>query len=227
MRQPSSIGFRKWLELEKLKQDFIEAAENDDFPQRVFAYLSAAFDAPFKEGGEWRSTVLSIQKAHEKNFVNITIPIIKDAPKSGPKSGKEADWNYVGRDWHYYSHILAAAYGWSIEYIGDLDVNVAFGHIQEIMTDEQLEHEFTHSLSEIAYRYNKSTKKSDFVPMKRPYWMKPATPQAIKKIRIRKDMIPVGNIEHVSGLPPEYQFKEINETKETKSKRNPQTLSGS
>lgn len=224
MRQPSS--FRKWLDLEKLKQDFIEAAENDDFPQRVFAYLSAAFDTPAKEKAEWRSTVLSIQKAHEKNFINITIPIIKDAPKSG----KEADWNYVGRDWHYYSHILAQAYGWTLEYIGDLDVNTAFGHIQEIMTDEQLEHEFAHGLSEIAYRYNKSTKKSDFVPMKRPYWMKPATPQEIKKIRIRRDMIPVGNIEHISGLPPEYQFKEINETnkaKETKSQRDSQTLSGS
>lgn len=223
MRVRSSIGFRKWIELETKKQSFIEAAENDDFPQKVFVYLSAAFDTPFKEGQGWENAVRSIQKAHEQNSVEIYIPIIKDAPKSG----KEIDWNYSGRDWHYYSHILSQAYGWTLEYIGNLDVNTAFAHIQEVLTDEQVEKEFTHGLSEVAYRYNKSTKKSEYVPLKRPYWMRAATPQTIKKVVIRADMIPVGNIQHVSGLPEEYQFKEYetNKAKKTKPDRDTQTLS--
>lgn len=197
-----SNGFRNWLELEKLKGNFIEAAESDEFPEKVFAYLSAALGVPVKklEEKQWGSTVLTLTETVNSYPQPKGLPILDSAPKGG----KEADWNYDGRDWHYYSHLLADAYGWTLEYIADLEILTAFAHLQEILTDEFLEREFYHSLSEIAYRYNKGTKKSDYVPLKRPYWMRVVISKTIKKVKIKKSLLPVGVGIDASGLPKEY-----------------------
>lgn len=199
MRQPSS--FRKWIDLETKKQSFIEAAGNDDFPQKVFEYLSAAFDVPIRklEGQGWKNTVLSLHKAYAQ-FLPKTIPLLDSAPKDT----KPVDWDYDNRTWNYYSHLIAKAYGWTLDYIGNLDVNEALAHLQEILTDDQLEREFVYGLSEIAYPYNKSTKKSEFKPMKRPYWMKPVIKE-VKMVKIRRDMLPVGRIQNIHGLPEEFK----------------------
>lgn len=212
MRQPSKLGFRKFIELEQLKSEVTEAAESGDFPDRVFAYLSAVFGKVNEKEG-WQKTLVHLSEAQSKT-VKIYIPIVKDSPKSG----KEVEWNYAGRDWFFYSHLLAKAYGWTLEYISDLEVNDAFAHIQEILTDEQIEREFYHGLSEVSYRYDKSTKKSNYVPMKRPYWMRPVAPNVIKKVKIKKSLLPVGVIKNLHGLPEEYNLVE---TEKINPPRNP------
>lgn len=199
------IAFKKWIELENKKASFIEAADSEAFPELVFAYLSAALDVPVNrmDRKQWGSTVLTLTETVNSYTQPKGIPILDSAPKGG----KEADWNYSGRDWHYYSHLLAEAYGWTLEYIANLEVLTAFAHLQEILTDEFLEREFYHQLSELAYKYDKGSKKSNYVPMKKPYWMNPAAPKEIKKIKVRRDMLPVGLIKDISGLPKEYQFE--------------------
>lgn len=196
-RLPSKPKFRKWVELEEAKQSITKATEIAEFPDRVFGYLSIAFGRKPKEG-YWKTSVFSFSEALDKLHVDIPIPMIKNPPKNG----KESEWEYEGRTWFYLSNILAGAYGWTLDYIADLDVVEAFGHIQEVLTDKHLEQEFYYSLSEIAYPYNKSTKKGEFKPMARPYWMRPAS-KPIKKIRIRRDMAPIGTMIDVSRLGAE------------------------
>jgi len=105
----------------------------------------------------------------------------------------------------------------------------AFAHIQEILTDRQLEQEFFYSLSEIAYPYNKATKKGEFKPMPRPYWMRPAV-RPTKTIRIKRNLLPVGYGVDASGLGAELGgWNEIlnqnNETKEADPPRDTQPVS--
>lgn len=199
-----TIGFRKWLTLENLKSKFLEAVESESFTDKVYSYLSTALGVPKKILGwqSWDKTVGFIVRV-SKNNIDNSIPLLSPTPKES----KPADWDYDGRNWFYFSHLLAHAYGWDIEYIAKLDANEALKYLQEILVDDQLEKEFYYRLSEVAYPYNKSTKKSEFSPMKRPYWMKPLAPQTIKRIKIRKDLLPVGYIKDVSGLPPQYQIE--------------------
>jgi hypothetical protein len=115
------------------------------------------------------------------------------------KEDKKLSWDYDGRTWNFYSHLLASNYGWTLEYIGKLGIDEVIAKIQEILTEEQLNKEFQWSMSEIAYPYNKSTKKSEFKPLKRPYWML-AEVTEIKKIKILKSLLPIGNVQDVSGM---------------------------
>lgn len=200
-RKTKPVGFRKWLTLENLKSSILEAAGDGSFPDKVYSYLSAALEVPIEklERESWESTVLTLLKNQSKP---IDVPILKNAPTNL----KPVDWEYEGRTWFYYAHILSSAYGWSLEYIAELDPAEAMSLIQEIFTDDQLEKEFNYSLSELAYQYDKNTKKSNFKPMKRPYWMRPLAPTEVKKVRIRRDMLPQGRIIDMSGMPPQYQI---------------------
>ena len=203
------IGFRKFVTLEKRKQIFLSATGDESFPEKVFSYLSVALDVPVSrlEGKDWQKVIRSLlsYKGHQLK----PLPLLEGAQKDS----KPVDWDYDGRSWAYYSHLLSKAYGWTLEYIAEMDVDEALSHLQEILTDEHLDREFLYSLSEVAYPFNASTKKSEFKPMKRPYWMQPAVPTTIKKVKIRRDMLPQGLIKDMSGLPSEFQIPELHAEK--------------
>ena len=95
-----------------------------------------------------------------------------------------------------------------MEYIGDLHVVEAFAKIQEIVVDEQLDREFIYGLSEVAYRYDKASKSSKFVPLPRPVWMRPKI-EPVKKVLIPAAMLPMGVVMTDGVLPPELMPKEI------------------
>lgn len=194
-----TLSFRTYLNLESLKKNLVEGAEGSEFPDKLFAYLSAA-SVPFNEKDEWKTPCFVFLKAVSELKPNQDLPFIKDTPKEG---GKPASWDYEGRTWFYLSHLLAQAYGWTVEYIGNLDVNDALAYIQEILTDAQLDREFEYSLSEVAYPYNKSTKRSVYKPMPRPYWMKVAV-QPLKKYKYPRSLLPMGVIQDISGMPSEF-----------------------
>jgi hypothetical protein len=195
--KPKPLGFRKWISLEDHKKLIAEAVEGSEFPERVFDYLSTAFGDKGWRKKSWKTPVYSLADGFQKFNPDPSLPLL-----NAPKEKKEADWEYKGRSWNYFSHLLANAYGWTLEYIAEMDVNEALGHVQEILTQEYLEQEFTHSLSEVSYVYNKNTKKSDYKPLPRPYWMRPVS-QPTKKVRIRRDMLPVGYVVDASGLGAE------------------------
>lgn len=192
------MKFRQWIICEDLKNKILEAAGDSTFPDKVMDYLSAVFESDRSkiEKMPWQNTIKLFYHALASS-PKVDIPIIKDAPKEG----KDVDWNYDGRNLNYYCHILAGSYGWSLEYIYDLEPGQAMALIQEVLTEDFLTQEFYYSLSEVAYPYNSSTKKSHYKPMSRPYWMKPESAEMPKKVKIRRDFLPVGRIVDASGLP--------------------------
>ena len=123
------------------------------------------------------------------NSPHINFPILNESKKKNEK----LPWEYRGRNWYFWLNLFAKTYGWDADTVSRLDIDTAIGLFQESQIDEQLGREFQWGLSEISYVYNHSTKKSEFKALERPDWMKPIA-QAPKKIKIRKDMMPVGNV---------------------------------
>lgn len=198
--------FRKWIQLESIKEKIITAVENerDDFPDNILEYISTAVGVNSKwyEQAGWM-TIISLFYACLSKSPVVHLPLLTPhEEKAEPEP-----WNYEGRTWHAYSHILAKSYGWTLQEISQLKVGEALAKIQEILTDEQLEREFVYGLSEIAYPYNPSTKTSVFKPMPRPHWMRP-TAKPIPRFPIPKDVMPVGNVVTAGVLSEEYLPKE-------------------
>ena len=217
----AKLSFRKWIALEEAKITIQKSVESSEFPDRIFDYLSTAFDS-VNENEPWENSVLSFSKALS-DFQPKKIPLLT----SSPKKEKPIPWDYEGRSWAYWSHILAKAYGWTLEYIAELDMDEALARVQEILADEQLDREFTYSLSEIAYPYNSSTKKSIYKPMPRPFWMKDSVPP-VKAFRFERNLLPVGLVEDISGMPASMNplrdtvvYKNQKKTEETQSPRSP------
>lgn len=206
-RYNSPPRFRKWLELEHLKEKLLEAVDGGDLPLWLMQYLSTAFwgtDPKWFKDADWFLIISAFYKVLSKS-PKLDLPITKpndDKPK-------EESWDYENRTWPLYSHLLAKSYGWTLEYISQLHVEEALATIQEILVEEQLDREFYYGLSEIAYVYDKNSKTSRFHPLPRPFWMRPKIKE-IKKFPIPKAMLPFGV--NYDSLPEEYRPKEIQKT---------------
>lgn len=208
MRFRGKYHFKKWIVLENKKVKIIEAANNkSDFPNCLFDYLFVALEINPKiyNQADWFRVILLFYACLSKS-PQVELPITSP---SDDERYKEDDWSYEGRNWHLYSHMLASAYGWTLEYISQLQVGEALAKIQEILTDKQLEHEFVYGLSEIAYPYNSQIKKNIFKPLDRPHWMKQKIESVVPRFKIAKDMLPIGVINMSDVIPDEYLPKEI------------------
>jgi hypothetical protein len=192
--------------MEMQKENIVKAVEDmSDFPSELLRYLSAFMGVSYKwfDRADWSLMIHTFYMALASS-PQVKLPITSPSNETS----KEESWDYPARTWHIYSHILAKNYGWSLEYISQLQVEEALAKIQEITVDDQLDREFWHSLSELAYPYDKNTKTSKFVPLPRPSWMRPKI-QPIKKSPIPRAMLPIGNIISDGVLPPEFMPKEI------------------
>lgn len=214
------LDFGRWLDGEEIRQIMIEnirvdpnSAYNDTvlFCQNIVKF-------PVKwlmEHLYWENSIAIFMVALMGSRVTVEIPLTQSKVRK-MKDG-EISWDYKGRNKFYLYHIFIKAYGWTVEYIRSLNPNHAMQLLQEILVDEQLEKEFSWSLSEIAYPYNKSTKKSEYKPMPRPIWMQPEVPK-VKIIRMPKSILPVGVVNDAGGME-EYVKRITNEMQEA----NPET----
>jgi hypothetical protein len=197
--------FREWVKLEEQKEKIAKAVRDgsDEFPTHLLSFLSTALhvNSRYFEDAEWNKIIEAFYRVLLKSPV-VDLPITKSTNDTESKE----DWDYDGRTWHVYAHLLADHYGWTLEYISRLQVVEALAKIQEILTEEQLDREFQHSLSEIAYPYDANTKKSKFTPLTRPSWMRPKI-KAIRRYKIPKRVMPIGDVDY-AALPPELQPKE-------------------
>lgn len=207
------MKFRTYLNLEESRQQ-LKATETGEFPDKLLAFLSVASVYP-DPNEPWINTVFSFTKILNESQPDRKLPFVKDAPN---KEDKPSAWDYEGRSWFYWANLFSKAYGWTLEYIAELETNDALALAQEILTEEQLDKEFAYGLSEVAYPYNSSTKKSSYKPLPRPYWMKETTSD-LKKHKFPKSMLPVGVIEDVSGMPLEYNPLRDYVQKKTETKK--------
>ena len=183
---------RKWLELETIREKIFKAVEApDEQASLVYQYISTALSVSTEALSKlpWRDVAQVLVDIFTTNTVLLDIPFIKNPPQKENK----ASWDYNDRNWWGLCHLIAKEFSWSIEYVSNMDVSEAMHIIQEIMIEEQLQKEWEWLLSERSAKYNESTKKYEPNPLPRPDWMR-ATPELPKKVKIRKEFMPVGVI---------------------------------
>jgi len=188
------IRFKKWSELEDKKYSCLSAVEDSspNLPQLLADYLSIALLLPVNYSKvSWKDMIVAFYKVHSVTVLKRKIPLT--SYQSDKKETKDA-WDYSGRLWFFYCNLIASEYGWSPKTIASMDVEDALALIQEILTSAHLEREFIWSTTTIAYPYNKATKKSNYSPLAKPYWMLGEVKQTKKAPPIPKSLLPVGNI---------------------------------
>lgn len=195
---------REWLSIEKIRTKAIESAEKRDskFVDHLLSYLSALLHIPISniENKPWYEVVEGYYLSSIECSPKLDLSIISSSRK--PKDAPDAmpdPWEYDERTWYSWCNMLSKAYGWNIQYNAELDVDDAIALIQEISLEDQFEKEWEWSLTEVAYEYNKSTKKSKLRTLPRPDWMKRASrfvADEIKKPKpvasVKPSFVPVG-----------------------------------
>ena len=189
------IGLKLWLALEEIRETIIKAAENgntDNMALSLSSYISAALGISIDKLMQlpWYEVANTYMQIAMLCMPKYDLAVLK--PKKD-ETKHNISWDYPERTFYLWSHIIASHYGWTLDYIAEMPFDDALAILQEAMVEEQLQKEWQWSLSEVAYPYNESTKKTEFHPLSRPSWMLEEVP-AIKKVKILKSMLPVGKI---------------------------------
>jgi hypothetical protein len=191
------VRLGSYLKLQRAAKHLSEAAAQADtgaIAEALFEYLKACI--PDLDRGEfneapWYEVISAFQSLRQLNSIRgaENFSMLTNA---APNDGKTVAWDHDERHVLIWIHTIANAYKWAKAEIENLWPEEAIGYIQEILAEDQLEKEFLYSLSEIAYPYDKATKKSKFKPMQRPLWM--VAGGGRKNDRVLKSMLPVGNV---------------------------------
>jgi len=194
------LKLRKWLDFEKSQEAITKTVEDknaEEYARHLYILISTVLnipiegllDAPWYETSEAYVVITNLNRVKE-------IPLLK----SDPSKPTKIPWEYDGRSWFWWVNLFAKNYGWTQTVVEDLDIDDAVSLLQEILVGEQLDKEWQWDISEIAYPYNTTTKKSEYKPLPRPAWMEerkvflPAT-----KVKFRKSSLPIGRIIGESG----------------------------
>lgn len=182
---------RKWLEIEEVHSDAIQAAEignGNQFTDCIHSYISAAVSIPTEEleDTSWIDIYTAYMSIYSVNLPSKPFPVLK-----GSSDGEKAAWDYIGRDWYIWANLLAKTYGWEMEYMADMDIDDAIAMSQEVLVGDQLSKEWEYGISGVGVNYDK-TGKGTFKPLGRPGWMMPEI--VVEKTKILKSMMPVGNV---------------------------------
>lgn len=190
------LALGDWCKLEEIKKEIDEAVSKNDY-ELVFSKMVKFVETALCQSAPidwnklpWFEFAEVYSKTVEVNSPTIEFPVLRNAKSDN----KKLPWEYDGRSWYFWLSLFAKNYGWRQDEIYQLDLDTAIGLYQELAIDDQLMKEFHYGLSEIAYPYNKGTKKSEYKPMPRPSWMLPIVPTQLPIIRMKRDHLPVGNV---------------------------------
>lgn len=181
---------RNWLELDRLRELISKATDVDYLAELISQYLLVALDFSIDfDELSWEETASLFIAALSVNNEFESLPFMQYSSKTD----HSFPYDYEGRTFYHYAHSLAQEYGWSIEYIAELDVDEALKMLQEIVISHHHQREWEWDLSDRAVGYDSATKKSTHVPYPMPDWMRPTPPEP-KIYRIPKSLLPVGNV---------------------------------
>ena len=184
--------FGRFLRLEYIKDKIVKAAKRKEkeFPELLISYVSAAFPIPkfILSRLRWDILLLLFSIYSQKAVPKVIIPLLTSKDTT---EGKKDSWDYDGRAYSMYVHMIAKTYGWNEKYINKMNIDNALALVQEILTDQQLDREFLWSMSEKSYIYNYQTKSGKANPLPRPDFMGNVL-EEVKKIQIPKSMMPAG-----------------------------------
>lgn len=178
-----------WTQLDEIQEKFLR----DHDPHHILEFLerSTPKAQAFWEAVSWIEAITAFLSISSLNTVHLDLPLL--TIKEQIKDQFSVPWDYPGRGWYIWLNIFAKEYGWRADYIAEMEVDDAFALLQEIEVDRQLEREWDWQTTELAYPYNKDTKKSEFKPLSRPVWMRPKVGPPKAK-RIPKALMPIGNV---------------------------------
>lgn len=194
-------SLREWIELEEARSKIKKAFETRSgvtVASSIFDYIHLACDKyKIQALSEMDSSVVLelYLEAAATNLPSRQFPVLKQASDTKEK----LPWEYDGRTWYFWANLFSKHYGWHLDYISEMEIDDAIALYQELEIDRQLEREWQWGMTELAYPYDPTTKTGKFKPLPRPEWMMPIVPKP-KAIKIRKDMIPIGNIEGKNDL---------------------------
>lgn len=195
----------KYLDLltqRNLLDEAVESGDNQKIASGLYEYLRISLPdlarATF-ESAPWFEVIQAFASIADANL----IPLADQYAILNIGDGKKDDdvpWDYRGRSGVVWKHLFARNYGWRLEEIDNLWPEQAVQFLMEIISQEISDKEFLHQLSEIAYEYDKNTKRSNYRPLRRPAWMVIGSEVSIEKkkksliTQIRRDFLPAGKI---------------------------------
>lgn len=198
------LNLKGWTSLDTLRKLMMDAISKRDFTEYFseavrFVEVASISHSPIDwEKVSWYEFLEVYALVVETNKPTIDFPVLHGEASS---EDEKLPWEYDGRSWYFWLNLFAKKYGWTENIIEELDIDTALGLFQETQIDDQFQKEWQWGLSEIAFPYNSSTKKQEYKPLERPSWMKPLIPKELPMIRIRRDMLPMGNIIDLSSKP--------------------------
>lgn len=203
-----TLGGREWeisrarlggfLRLQQARESInrgVEEAANGWIVDGIFEFLRVSIpdlEASKFYTSPWHDVFYAYSQIEELNRLphGAEFAILKFPTKTSHRS---VPWDNPLRAVIIWIHLIAKNYSWSRSEIEHMWPEEAIAFVQEIMADEQMDREFVHMLSAVAYEYNKTTKKSQYRPLARPMWM---VMQSVDDVitMLRKDFLPVGNV---------------------------------
>jgi hypothetical protein len=125
---------RRWLQLEDIREKIARAADRRDragFIASIYSYLSVALSVQIDFASlPWYEIVEAYAEVVALHQPMFDFPFLHTAGRVN-----EVSWDYEGRTWYAWSHMLAKEYGWSLDYIAELEIDDAIAHLQEIATN--------------------------------------------------------------------------------------------
>lgn len=210
-----SLGGREWeitrarlggfLRLQKVRESLqkaVRSGDNGAITDSLFRFINVVIpDLTPSEfySDPWYKVFAAYTRVEALNILPnaVSFSIIR----FGKESGKPVPWDHSERSIIVWIHLIASCYGWSKDQIENLWPEDAIAFVQEIVADEQREHEFIHSLSKVSYEYQKITKRYKYKPLAKPTWMRFRQPNQSKNVitKVPKGLLPVGNIIYPRG----------------------------
>lgn len=200
-------NFFRLRKIEKVFFDSLRGLDKDAFKKSLTEILELQTKKRITDDCNLYKAIISAIEIFKFNeFENPPAALV---PPPKPKNSKVKDprkqdkngrWEYPGEYMAEWIDYFARTYGWSLNAILNLDIDVAGYLLQEIFLDQQLKKEWEYNLSELAYPYDSQTKKSTHKPLQRPYWMNDAVDMEIKKTKLIRAMLPMGEIIDLSGI---------------------------
>jgi hypothetical protein len=148
-------------------------------------------ESPYKEVAQ------SFEEINQANQFTLDLPFLRYDTKN-----IEDEFDYPDRSWWSWAYRFSTQFGWSLEYIAEIDVIEAFCMYQEHLISDFQDKEWEWMLSERYVGYDTATKKSKIIPMPKPNWMLGKKPKEIKPVKIRKDMLPSGVVVSFRNAKP-------------------------
>lgn len=184
---------KRWLFLEEINRKIQEATEKEDSSEFLYQYyslISVAIGISTEILYElpWIDVAVAYTQIRNILIPEYDFPMLMTKTKN-----KSSDWDYEGRHWFIWLNLFAKSYGWSVEYIENLDVDNAIALMHEIISDDFYSREWQYSLSDASVTIDPATKQGKYKPLPRPEWMQMKTKkEELPKVKIPKSMLPAG-----------------------------------